>query len=250
MRLFSTRFLEAEGAEGEGWGARGVSGAVLWAYGNPRGLSGSLGSPWLAFSRTFELVCVVRCTPLPCSFPLKFLFSCACTLFPAPTPPKGPKIGFPISCPNPFPRPTSLSKVMAETVSEPAPSFVPSGLSTPLTPKAPLGFVFFGFFSVHPDRKVWGEGGTHLCVFCPLGWGATVGLVQACLARHGGASVFDSFVGGGKGQEDASPQGNTGNRSGRHFVATLQNRSAKLVRLHAPLKIPLVLTYTCAKCPL
>ena len=203
MRLFSTRFLEAEGAEGEGWGARGVSGAVLWAYGTPRGLSGSLGSPWLAFSRTFELVCVVRCTPLPCTFPLKFLFSCACTCLPAPTPPKGPKIGFPISCPNPFPRPTSLSTVMAETVFEPAPSILPIVPYSPPTLQVPLGFVFFGTFSVHPDRKAWGESGTCFRLFRPLGWGATVELVQACLARHGGASVFCSFVGGGKGQEDA-----------------------------------------------
>ena len=92
---------------------------------------------------------------------------------------------------------------MAETVLEPAPSFVPSGLSTPLTPKVPLGFVFIGTFSVHPDRKAWGEGGTCFRVFRRLGWGATVELVQACLARHGGASDFGSFVGGGKGQEDA-----------------------------------------------
>ena len=92
---------------------------------------------------------------------------------------------------------------MAETVLEPAPSIVPIVPYSPLTPKVPLGFVFYGTFSVHPDRKAWGEGGTHLCVFRPLGWGATVELVQACLARHGGASVFGSFVGGGKGQEDA-----------------------------------------------
>lgn len=133
FRLFLSRFLEVEGVEGEGRGTRGVPRAVLWAYGNPRGLLGSLGSPWLTLSRHSELECVVRRPSRPCMFTLKLCYSCACSRPPAPTPPKGPKIGFPISCPNPFPRPAARSKVMAKTVLEPAPSMVPT-CPSPLQP--------------------------------------------------------------------------------------------------------------------
>ena len=175
MHLFLSRFLEAEGAEGEGWGTWGVSGAVLWAYGTPRGLSGSLESSLLALFGPLSSFVLSACAPRPCTFTLKLFLLCACDRLPASTPPKGPKIGFSISCPNPFPRPTPQSKVMAETVSEPAPTMVPIFLRSLRSNKPPQGFVSPGSFSVCPDRKALLEVGTHICVFRRLGWGTAVG---------------------------------------------------------------------------
>ena len=91
FRLFLSRFLEVEGVEGEGRGTRGVPRAVLWAYGNPRGLLGSLGSPWLILSRHSELECVVRRPSRPCMFTLKLCYSCACSRPPGADPTKRSK---------------------------------------------------------------------------------------------------------------------------------------------------------------
>jgi hypothetical protein len=86
-------------------------------------------------------------TRRPCTFPLKSLLSCECIRCSTPTPQKAPKIGFFISCSNPFARPTPQSGVMAETVLDPALTMVPIGLLSPPTPQVPRKFVFPGCFS-------------------------------------------------------------------------------------------------------
>ena len=76
---------------------------------------------------------------------------------------------------------------------------------------------------MHRDRKAWFEVGTLVRVFRRLGGGATMEIVQACLARHGVLCLLPCIVDGGKGWMDAKTQGIRENRWGRQRVATLQN---------------------------
>ena len=91
---------------------------------------------------------------------------------------------------------------------------------------------------MHRDRKAWFEVGTLVRVFRRLGGGATMEIVQACLARQGVLCLLPCIVDGGKGWMDAKTQGIRENRWGRQRVATLQNFSSKLVRRNAPFRIP------------
>jgi len=91
---------------------------------------------------------------------------------------------------------------------------------------------------VHRDRKAWFEVGTLVRVFRRLGGGATMEIVQACLARQGVLCLLPCIVDGGKGWMDAKTQGIRENRWGRQRVAILQNFSSKLVRRNAPYRIP------------
>ena len=91
---------------------------------------------------------------------------------------------------------------------------------------------------MHRDPKAWFEVGTLVRVFRRLGGGATMEIVQACLARQGVLCLLPCIVDGWKGWMDAKTQGIRENRWGRRRVATLQNFSSKLVRRNAPFRIP------------
>ena len=61
---------------------------------------------------------------------------------------------------------------------------------------------------MHRDRKAWFEVGTLVRVFRRLGGGATMEIVQACLARHGFLCLLPSKGDGGKGLDGCENSGN------------------------------------------